>query len=153
MRSPRSTDAAETPGSRADSPCGFRLAGEGRFRNRRRPSRPSVRQAVGLGRNLSGHLSTIWLAFSEVWMQPSGVWGWSGFATNATFHLRDALQGGHRGQFVTSGAGHRWLTANLSPDGFTDATAKRSRECWTVTGSGEWQAVAKSRNIKSRLMS
>src|SRR6201998_4945376 len=105
--------------------------------------KPSLAWAETYPGTLSYYLAS---AFGEVWMQPSGSVGPTGFASNATF-LRDALdKAGIEAQIVARG--EYKSAANLFTEGgFTDAHREAVTRMLESMQEQVWQAVAESRKV------
>lgn len=106
-------------------------------------AKPSLAWAETYPGTLSYYLAS---AFREVWMQPSGTVGLTGFATNALF-LRDALhKAGVEAQFVTRGE-YKSAPNLFTENGFTDAHREAVTRMLESLQHQVWQAVARSRKI------
>ncbi|MBW0013762.1 signal peptide peptidase SppA [Mycobacterium sp.] len=105
--------------------------------------KPSLAWAETFPSTLSYYLAS---AFREVWMQPSGVVGLIGFASNAMF-LRDALdKAGIEAQFVARG--EYKSAANLfTEDGFTEAHREAVTRMLESVQEEVWRGIADSRKI------
>ncbi|RRR42374.1 signal peptide peptidase SppA [Mycolicibacter terrae] len=105
--------------------------------------KPSLAWAETYPGTLSYYLAS---AFGEVWMQPSGMVGLIGFATNATF-LRSALgKAGIEAQFVARG--EYKSAANLfTQDSYTDAHREADTALLESLHAQVRQAVAASRDL------
>ncbi|MGV0698730.1 signal peptide peptidase SppA [Mycolicibacter sinensis] len=105
--------------------------------------KPSLAWAETYPGTLSYYLAS---AFGEVWLQPSGMVGLIGFATNATF-LRTALgKAGIEAQFVARG--EYKSAANLfTQDSYTDAHREADTALVESLHTQVRAAVAESRNL------
>lgn len=106
--------------------------------------KPSLAWAETYPSTLSYYLAS---ACREVWMQPSGTVGLTGFATNAVF-LRDALtKAGIQAQFVARG--EYKSAANLfTEDHYTDAHREADSRLVESLRAQVWQAIAESRGLQ-----
>src|ERR1700753_542046 len=107
--------------------------------------KPSLAWAENYPGTLSYYLAS---GCGEVWMQPAGIVGLIGFASNATF-LRDALdKAGIEAQFVARG--EYKSAANLFTEGgFTDSHREAVTRMLESVQAQVWQAIGHSRNIDS----
>ncbi|MEB3019699.1 signal peptide peptidase SppA [[Mycobacterium] crassicus] len=105
--------------------------------------KPSLAWAETYPGTLSYYLAS---AFGEVWMQPSGMLGLIGFATNATF-LRAALdKAGIEAQFVARGE-YKSAANMFTQDSYTDAHREADTALVESLHAQVRAAVAESRNV------
>ncbi|MEB3034453.1 signal peptide peptidase SppA [[Mycobacterium] nativiensis] len=105
--------------------------------------KPSLAWAETYPGTLSYYLAS---AFGEVWMQPSGMLGLIGFATNATF-LRTALdKAGIEAQFVARGE-YKSAANMFTEDSYTDAHREADTALVESLHAQVRAAVAESRNV------
>ena len=106
--------------------------------------KPSLAWAETYPGTLSYYLAS---AFREVWMQPSGMVGLIGFATNAMF-LRDALdKAGIEPQFVARGE-YKSAANRYTQNSYTDSHREADTRLIESLHAQVWQAVSESRHIE-----
>ncbi len=105
--------------------------------------KPSLAWAETYPGTLSYYLAS---AFGEVWMQPSGTVGLTGFATNALF-LREAFdKAGLEAQFVARGE-YKSAANMFTEDRYTDAHREADSRLIESLHAQVWRAIAESRGL------